>query len=129
MADHFFAGPHERYERELGDGCLSASPYRSGAVQTRVEYGVLLVTPTSRGTTLCLGSGEDDSTHPLRPVDAAVRKVLDDVRGADRTLGVGPGIRIRCSNFGGRLGRSIGSAWWGDYLMARAVSVQHDSHA
>ncbi|WP_037860719.1 hypothetical protein [Streptomyces sp. NRRL S-241] len=80
VAEHFFAGPYERFERELGDGCLSASPYRSGAVQTRVEDGVLLVTPTSRGTTLRLGPAEDGSTHPLRPVDAATRKVLDGFR-------------------------------------------------
>ncbi|MEU2454826.1 hypothetical protein ABZ605_32650 [Streptomyces sp. NPDC012765] len=80
VAEHFFAGPYERFERELGDGCLSASPYRSGAVQTRVEGGVLLVTPTSRGTTLRLGPAEDGSTHPLRPMDAATRKVLDDFR-------------------------------------------------
>ncbi|MCY0946281.1 hypothetical protein [Streptomyces antarcticus] len=80
VADHFFAGPYERYERELADGCLSASPYRSDAVQTRVEDGVLLVTPTSHGTTLRLGPAEDGSTHPLRPADAATRKVLDDFR-------------------------------------------------
>ncbi|MFD0269585.1 hypothetical protein ACFVGY_23915 [Streptomyces sp. NPDC127106] len=77
MADHFFAGPYERYERELADGCLAATPYRRDAVQTRVENGVLLVTPTSQGTTLRLGPAEDGSTHPLRPVDAATRKVLD----------------------------------------------------
>ncbi|MDH6544130.1 hypothetical protein [Streptomyces sp. SPB4] len=46
-------------------------------VQTRVENGVLLVTPTSQGTTLRLGPAEDGSTHPLRPVDVATRKVLD----------------------------------------------------
>ncbi|MFE9481185.1 hypothetical protein ACFYNM_21585 [Streptomyces spororaveus] len=80
VAEHFFAGPYERFERELGDGCLSASPYRSGAVQTRVEDGVLIVTPTSRGTTLRLGPADDGSTHPLRPVDTATRKVLDDFR-------------------------------------------------
>ncbi|MET9324082.1 hypothetical protein ABZX75_28525 [Streptomyces sp. NPDC003038] len=80
VADHFFAGPYERYERELADGCLFASPYRSDAVQTRVEDGVLLVTPTSHGTTLRLGPAEDGGTHPLRPVDAATRKVLDDFR-------------------------------------------------
>ncbi|MFE4206119.1 hypothetical protein ACFRSX_32625 [Streptomyces goshikiensis] len=80
VADHFFAGPYERYERELADGCLAASPYRSDAVQTRVDHGVLLVTPTSQGTTLRLGPAEDGSTHPLRPVDAATRRVLDDLR-------------------------------------------------
>lgn len=80
VADHFFAGPYERYERELAHGCLAASPYRSDAVQTRVDHGVLLVTPTSQGTTLRLGPAEDGSTHPLRPVDAATRKVLDDFR-------------------------------------------------
>lgn len=80
VAEHFFAGPYERFERELGDGCLAASPYRTGAVQTRVEDGVLLVTPTSRGTTLRLGPAEDGSTHPLRPVDTATRKILDDFR-------------------------------------------------
>lgn len=47
-------------------------------VQTRVENGVLLVTPTSQGTTLRLGPAEDGSTHPLRPVDVARRKVLDN---------------------------------------------------
>nr|MDT0519929.1 hypothetical protein [Streptomyces sp. DSM 41633] len=78
VAEHLFAGPYERFERELGDGCLSVSPYRSGAVQTRVEDGVLFVTPTSQGTTLRLGPAEDGSTHPLRPVDAATSKVLDD---------------------------------------------------
>ncbi|WUE87698.1 hypothetical protein OG624_43010 (plasmid) [Streptomyces virginiae] len=80
VADHFFAGPYERYERELAHGCLAASPYRSDAVQTRVDHGVLLVTPTSQGTTLRLGPAEDGSTHPLQPVDAATRKVLDDFR-------------------------------------------------
>ncbi|KIF02699.1 hypothetical protein PL81_28500 [Streptomyces sp. RSD-27] len=80
VADHFFAGPHERYERELAHGCLAASPYRRDAVQTRVEHGVLLVTPLGQGTTLRLGPAEDGSTHPLRPADAATRKVLDDFR-------------------------------------------------
>ncbi|MDX3537232.1 hypothetical protein PV721_23225 [Streptomyces sp. MB09-01] len=80
VADHFFAGPYERYERELAHGCLAASPYRNDAVQTRVDHGVLLVTPTSQGTTLRLGPAENGSTHPLRPVDAATRKVLDDFR-------------------------------------------------
>ncbi|MFE5677279.1 hypothetical protein ACFQ7B_31485 [Streptomyces erythrochromogenes] len=52
---------------------LSASPYRSDAVQTRVEHGVLLVTPTNQGTPLRLGPAEDGSTHALRPVDAETR--------------------------------------------------------
>ncbi len=80
VADHFFAGPYERYERELAHRCLAASPYRSDAVQTRIEQGVLLVTPLGQGTTLRLGPAEDGSTHPLRPADAATRKVLDDFR-------------------------------------------------
>ncbi|MFG2667671.1 hypothetical protein ACGFY6_25930 [Streptomyces sp. NPDC048387] len=80
VADHFFAGPYERYERELAHECLAASPYRSDAVQTRIEHGVLLVTPLDQGTTLRLGPAEDGSTHPLRPADAATRKVLDNFR-------------------------------------------------
>lgn len=34
VAVHFFAGPYERYERELARRCLAASLYRTDAVQT-----------------------------------------------------------------------------------------------
>ncbi|MBK3580447.1 hypothetical protein JHN63_43020 [Streptomyces sp. MBT65] len=77
IADHFFAGPYDRFEREYADDCLAASPYRRDAVQERVEDRVLTVTPVSGGTTLRLGPAEDGGTHPLRPVDRATRAVLD----------------------------------------------------
>jgi hypothetical protein len=77
VADHFFAGPYDRFEREYADGCLAASPYRRDAVQARVQDRVLIVTPVSGGTTLRLGPAEDGGMHPLRPVDRATRTVLD----------------------------------------------------
>jgi hypothetical protein len=77
VADHFFAGPYERFEREYADDCLAASPYRRDAVQERVEDRVLIVTPISGSPTLRLGPAEDGGMHPLRPVDRATRAVLD----------------------------------------------------
>ncbi|TGB15521.1 hypothetical protein [Streptomyces sp. MZ04] len=77
VADHFFAGPYDRYEREYTDGCLAASPYRHDAVQSRVSDGVLIVVPIGGGTTLRLGPAEDGGMHPLRPVGRATRTVLD----------------------------------------------------
>ncbi|MEU5958185.1 hypothetical protein [Streptomyces sp. NPDC047525] len=77
VADHYFAGPYDRYEREYADECLAASPYRRDAVQSRVSEGVLIVSPISGGTTLRLGPAEEGGMHPLRPLDQATRAVLD----------------------------------------------------
>ncbi|MCZ4603553.1 hypothetical protein O3S80_07140 [Streptomyces sp. Lzd4kr] len=76
VADYFYAGPYERYERQYADGCLATSPYRRDAVQAMVDDGVLTVTPVTGGTTLRLGPAEDGSVHPLRPLDLATRSVL-----------------------------------------------------
>jgi hypothetical protein len=78
VADYYFAGPHDRYERQYANGCLAASPYRHDAVQAMVDDGVLTVTPVEGGTTLRLGPAEDGSTHPLRPLDRPTRAVLDE---------------------------------------------------
>lgn len=78
VADYYFAGPYDRYDRQYADGCLAASPYRHDAVQAMVDDGVLTVTPVEGGTTLRLGPAEDGSTHPLRPLDRATRAVLDE---------------------------------------------------
>lgn len=77
VADHFFAGPYDRYEREYANGCLAASPYRYDAVQARVHDEVLIVTPISGDQTLRLGPAEDGGMHPLRPLDQATQAVLD----------------------------------------------------
>ncbi|MEU6349947.1 hypothetical protein ABZ896_11535 [Streptomyces sp. NPDC047072] len=77
VADYFFAGPYDRYAREYADDCLAASPYRTDAVQSRVEDRVLIVTPINGGTTLRLGPAEDGGIHPLHAVDRATRAVLD----------------------------------------------------
>ena len=77
VADHFFAGPYDRYEREYANGCLAASPYRDDTIQSRVEDRVLIVVPIGGGTTLRLGPAEEGSLQPLRPVDRATRTVLD----------------------------------------------------
>jgi hypothetical protein len=77
VADYYFAGPYDRYEREYATGCLAASSYRHNAVQATVNNKVLTVTPVSGGTTLRLGPAEDGSTHPLRPLDQATQTVLD----------------------------------------------------
>ncbi|WP_055529664.1 hypothetical protein [Streptomyces graminilatus] len=76
VANYYFAGPYERYERQYTEGCLAASPYRRDAIQSWVDDGVLVVTPISDGTTLRLGPAEDGGTHPLRPLDQATRDVL-----------------------------------------------------
>ncbi|MGD1220588.1 hypothetical protein AB9Q10_19410 [Streptomyces krungchingensis] len=78
VADYYFAGPYDRYDRQYANGCLAASPYRHDAVRAMVNDGVLTVTPVSGGTTLRLGPAEDGSTHPLRPLDRATRAVLDE---------------------------------------------------
>lgn len=78
VADYYFAGPYDRYDRQYANGCLATSPYRHDAVQATVEDGVLTVTPVSGGTTLRLGPAEDGSTHPLRALDQATRAVLDE---------------------------------------------------
>ncbi|MGY4963645.1 hypothetical protein [Streptomyces sp. 900105245] len=78
VADYYFAGPYDRYDREYADGCLAASPYRRDAVQATADDGVLTVTPIEGGPTLRLGPAKDGSTHPLRPLDRATRAVLDE---------------------------------------------------
>ncbi|MFE0774307.1 hypothetical protein [Streptomyces sp. NPDC058861] len=78
VADYYFAGPYDRYDRQYADGCLAASPYRHDAVQAMVDNGVLTVTPVEGGTALRLGPAEDGSTHPLRPLDRPTRVVLDE---------------------------------------------------
>ncbi|MEV7465295.1 hypothetical protein AB0O20_02125 [Streptomyces kronopolitis] len=77
VADHFFAGPYDRYEREYANGCLAASPYRHDTIQSRVEDRVLIVVPIGGGTTLRLGPAEEGGMHPLRPLDRATRTELD----------------------------------------------------
>ncbi|MFD6967202.1 hypothetical protein [Streptomyces sp. NPDC059949] len=77
LAEHFFAGPYDRYDREYANSCLAASPYRRDAVRATADDGVLVVTPISGETTLRLGPAKDGGTHPLRPMDQATRKVLD----------------------------------------------------
>ncbi|MFI5987003.1 hypothetical protein ACIBEA_39835 [Streptomyces sp. NPDC051555] len=78
LAEHFFAGPYDRYEREYADGCLAVTPYRHNAVQAAVADGVLVINPTNGGPTLRLGPAENGGTHPLRPLDQATRTVLDE---------------------------------------------------
>lgn len=80
VADYYFAGPYDRYDRQYANGCLAASPYRHDAVQAMVDDGVLTVTPVEGGTTLRLGPAEDGSTHPLRPLDRPTQAVLDKYR-------------------------------------------------
>ncbi|MEU7072899.1 hypothetical protein AB0B30_27590 [Streptomyces narbonensis] len=80
VADYYFAGPYDRYDREYANGCLAASPYRHDGVQAMVDDGVLTVTPVEGGPTLRLGPAKDGSTHPLRPLDRATRAVLDEYR-------------------------------------------------
>ncbi|MFI6118034.1 hypothetical protein [Kitasatospora sp. NPDC051164] len=80
VADYYFAGPYDRYDRQYADGCLAASPYRHDAVQAMVDDGVLTVTPVEGGTTLRLGPAKDGSTHPLRPIDRATRALLDEYK-------------------------------------------------
>ncbi|MEU8544563.1 hypothetical protein AB0C52_31980 [Streptomyces sp. NPDC048717] len=77
VANYYFAGPYDRYDRQYANGCLAASPYRHNAVQATVDDGVLTVTPVKGGTTLHLGPAKRGSTHPLRPLDRATRAVLD----------------------------------------------------
>ncbi|MFF8535930.1 hypothetical protein ACF07B_28920 [Streptomyces sp. NPDC015532] len=77
VAEYYFAGPYDRYDRQYANSCLAASPYRHDAVQATTEAGVLVVTPISGETTLRLGPAQDGGTHPLRPLDQATRKVLD----------------------------------------------------
>ncbi|MFF8617904.1 hypothetical protein [Streptomyces sp. NPDC015350] len=77
VADYYFAGPYDRYDREYANECLAASPYRHDAVRAIVNDGVLTVTPVEGGTTLHLGPAEDGSMHPLHPLDRATRAVLD----------------------------------------------------
>ncbi|WP_435057677.1 hypothetical protein [Streptomyces sp. bgisy060] len=78
VADYYFAGPYDRYDRQYANGCLAAGPYRHDAVQAMVDDGVLTVTPVEGGTPLRLGPAEDGSMHPLRPLDRATRAVLDE---------------------------------------------------
>ncbi|MFD9773378.1 hypothetical protein ACFWXE_24055 [[Kitasatospora] papulosa] len=78
VADYYFAGPYDRYDRQYANGCLAASPYRHDAVRAMVDDGVLTVTPVAGGATLRLGPAEDGGTHPLRPLDRATRAVLDE---------------------------------------------------
>ncbi|MFJ5851095.1 hypothetical protein [Streptomyces sp. NPDC092903] len=77
LAEHFFAGPYDRYDREYATGCLAASPYRRDAVRATADDGVLVVTPISGETTLRLGPAKKGGIHPLRPLDQATREVLD----------------------------------------------------
>lgn len=77
VADHYFAGPYVRYEREYANGCLATSPYRDETIQSRVKDRVLIVVPIGGGTTLRLGPAEEGGMHPLRSVDGATRTVLD----------------------------------------------------
>ncbi len=77
VAEYYFAGPYDRYDREYANSCLAASPYRRDAVQATADNGVLVVTPISGETTLRLGPAEDGGTHPLRPLDQTTQKVLD----------------------------------------------------
>jgi hypothetical protein len=76
VAGYYFAGPYDRYERQYGDSCLAAGPYRSGAVQAEVVGATLIVRPTGGGTTLRLGPAKEGGTQPLRPVDRATSSVL-----------------------------------------------------
>ncbi|MFE3558357.1 hypothetical protein ACFXKW_26375 [Streptomyces sp. NPDC059193] len=78
LAEHFFAGPYDRYEREYANGCLAVTPYQHNAVQATVTDGVLVINPTNGGPTLRLGPAENGGTHPLRPLDQATRTVLDE---------------------------------------------------
>ncbi|RSM97465.1 hypothetical protein DMH25_30650 [Streptomyces sp. WAC 01325] len=80
VADYYFAGPYDRYDRQYANGCLAASPYRHDAVQAMVDDGVLTVTPVTGGTPLRLGPAEEGSTHPLRPLDRATQAVLTEHR-------------------------------------------------